>query len=263
MTTESAAIAALTQQAGLLMDLPQALYDTAQGRIVAIGNEMVNRIASLQKTYIASLQKTYYVNYATGADLNDGSAAAPFKTIQKALDMTPLGGRCTAILQADYTFEAPLTVVQRSLLLQSSTSVRHALNFTRRLDNSTGGNLRVVDAFRMQFNATVSLIGLRLNVPALDGNWGNYADINTTAIFGANGAQVGGSQAVIMTQCDLSIPEPPYCALFPTNQIKSFAASAITTVNGRTTTNGAVLRGYPDTNGASPPAYFRTTLTAI
>lgn len=71
---------------------------------------------------IPSGDKTYYVNQLTGADTNDGSAGSPLKTIDKALSNTPVGGLCTAFLQADYVMTDSITVRGRVLFVSSDTS---------------------------------------------------------------------------------------------------------------------------------------------
>ena len=71
---------------------------------------------------IPSADKTYFINQLTGSDTNDGSAGAPLKTIDKALSNTPVGGLCTAFLQADYVMADSITVRGRVLFVSSDTS---------------------------------------------------------------------------------------------------------------------------------------------
>lgn len=72
---------------------------------------------------IPSGNRTWYVNQLTGLDTNEGNTAAkPFKTIDKALSSTPVGGICNALLQADYVMTDSITVQGRVLFLQSDVS---------------------------------------------------------------------------------------------------------------------------------------------
>lgn len=48
------------------------------------------------------MNKTFYVDAVNGDDNNDGSESAPFKTLQKAIDSVPVGGRVIIVLQSDY-----------------------------------------------------------------------------------------------------------------------------------------------------------------
>lgn len=254
MTTEAAAIATLTQQAGLLLDLPDTLHVTAANRINALGAEMAARLASLQKTV--------HVNQATGSDDNDGAAETPVKTIQKAIDLTPLGGRCVCFLQGDYVIDAPVTVLQRHVML-SSQSTRFNLSFTRRIDASTGTNFRVIDAFRLRGNAAISLHNLRINIPALDGAYTGLPDQPTTALFGCTFAPMQGCFGVCITSCDVNIPASPYCNLLASGQAFTFVTSSVTFVGARTDLNGCVVRSITAAGGTTPPRSLVTNLDQI
>ncbi|MEE1917543.1 hypothetical protein V0R52_14165 [Pseudomonas asiatica] len=72
---------------------------------------------------IPSANRTWYVNQLTGLDTNDGNTAdKPFKTIEKALSSTPVGGLCTALLQADYVMSGTINIQGRVLFLQSDVT---------------------------------------------------------------------------------------------------------------------------------------------
>lgn len=249
-----ASIAALTQQAGLLLDLPQTLATAATAKI--------NEVGGVYNSRLAALETTVYINQTTGVDTAAGTAGAPVKTIQRALAMTPLGGRCYALLQGPYTVDAPIAINQRHLLVRSETSVRHVVSFTRRLVDTVTPNLRSLDGFSLTGNASLVISGLRLNVPALDGTWPTYTGSNETMIQLRSSTDAGQRYYAIIN-CDLDIPASPFGALISDGVPQAAWISSNTLVGAATSLNGKVLRGYTNVAGVAPPAYFQTTLTAI
>jgi len=51
------------------------------------------------------MYRTFYVDAENGDDTNDGSSSAPFKTIGKAFNATPIGGFSEITIIGDYTLE--------------------------------------------------------------------------------------------------------------------------------------------------------------
>ncbi len=71
---------------------------------------------------VPSMAKTNYVNQLTGSDTNDGTAASPLKTIDKAIGNTPVGGVARVMLQADYVLSVNVSLDARTLILYSDVS---------------------------------------------------------------------------------------------------------------------------------------------
>ena len=63
------------------------------------------------------MSKTVYVDQVNGNDANDGSQAAPFKTIQKAIDSAPTGGSVVVRIVGDYVVESNITALKKRVLL--------------------------------------------------------------------------------------------------------------------------------------------------
>lgn len=66
-----------------------------------------------------AITRILYVDSQLGSDDNLGTAASPFKTIQKAVDVTPSGGRCEIWLQKDYTLAGHVRLYGRQVMLRA------------------------------------------------------------------------------------------------------------------------------------------------
>ncbi|MCE0963582.1 hypothetical protein LU666_30985, partial [Pseudomonas putida] len=66
-----------------------------------------------------AITRILYVDAQLGSDDNLGTSASPFKTIQKAVDVTPSGGRCEIWLQKDYTLAAHVRLYGRQVMLRA------------------------------------------------------------------------------------------------------------------------------------------------
>ena len=97
----------LESQIADLVSASNALVSAFNGKKSGIDNAVAAAIAA-----VPTMNKTWFVDQTAGLDANDGSAAAPFKTIGKAMASTPSNGICYVNLMSDYTFAhaAALTV---------------------------------------------------------------------------------------------------------------------------------------------------------
>ena len=235
-------IAALTAQAGLLLDLPAQITATAQARIADI--------TAAYNARIAGLTVEVYINALTGNDANAGTGAGvPLRTIERALALTPFGGRCVCRLQTDYTISADILVDYRTLTLFSDTAVQRNLNFTRLLDQTVAPNLRNVTGFRLNGTVLLQINGLTINVPAIDGAWASYGPGSKVALISSLQGQPGGNQAVNITNTALNIPTASFAILGYTPL--SLYMAGITLPGATTSLNGRLIDGYASTSGVA------------
>ena len=109
-----------------LVTKTESLISYFQTRKAGIDASVAAAIAAVPANY-----KNFYVNPVTGVDTNEGNAAAPLKTIDKAISNTPYGGTVVIYLQADYTMPANITVDSRFIHFRSDVSgVKRKLNCT-------------------------------------------------------------------------------------------------------------------------------------
>lgn len=102
---------------GDLVTKTTLLLDYFNTKKAGIDSAVAAAIAAVPAT-----KRTFFVNQLTGLDTNDGSAAAPLKSIDKALSNTPVGGVCIASLQADYVMSVNIGNDGRQLTLQSDVA---------------------------------------------------------------------------------------------------------------------------------------------
>jgi hypothetical protein len=261
-----ASIATLTQQTGLLLDLPQDVADAAQTQIGLIGTEYTNRLATLIRTV--------HVNQATGLDTNPGTQALPLKTIGKAVDGTPYGGFVTVILAADYTIGLlgeDLTIRGRHVRLQSDGAVKRRVNFTNYLQVISGSTYRMLRGFNMDHVSSLMFFGLTVPVPDMNAAPGGSA-ANAAAILNSGSCLIRPADgishvlcSVSLHSCDVEVTATPYAP------ITGFAAASLNyqennvTVTGGGALNGRRLLNASNTGGTATSTlpFLITNLTTV
>lgn len=254
MSLESS-IAALTQQAGLLMDLPQQVNAAAQAQIASMG--------AAYQSHIAGLSVSAYVDQINGLDTNSGALATPFKTIEKALSITPRGGFCCVLLKSDYTLTGDITVDGVHLSIVSDSSIKRALTFERQLLTAFTPALRAVRQFKLS-SGSLNLSGLTINFPFIDGDWGNYAPANSH-IVGGNGSYQWRPIDVTVFNCNVNIPASPFCSFIQSAVLADLHWYGNTLTGAVTSVNGRLLADQTNTAGVDTTTlpYLRTTLSTI
>lgn len=230
MSLESS-IAALTQQAGLLMDLPAQVNTAAQVQIAAMGAAYQGRLANLAVAF--------YVNQASGLDTNPGTLVAPFKSVEKALELTPRGGICTVYLTGPYLMDRTIVVDGRHLELQSASSIKHALSFERYVEAFGGATLyRGMRNFFIQRLGSIAIRDLTIVVPQIDGNWGSYPLHGLiSGIVGVSGSGAMPIGQVVLGYVDITIGAAPFSHLIGSVgnpiMVNAFAVVSGASLNGR------------------------------
>lgn len=147
--------------------------------------------------------KSYYVNALSGSDNAEGTAAAPLKTIDKAVGNTPVGGVCLVYLQADYQLTGVVNVDGRYLHVRSDTAgVRRKL--TSGYYSSTSGDTYMC-GFVMHNGGYVMATDLSLVLPSPAGIVPAPTGF-TYSMFKTN--MSGGTvlAGIKLTSCDITAP---------------------------------------------------------
>jgi len=243
MSLESS-IATLTQQAGLLMDLPQQVADVAQAQIAAIG--------AAYQTHLATLSTTFYVDQVNGLDTQAGTVNAPLKSLGKALALTPRGGICVALLKSDYTLADVTLVDGRLLAIVSDSVVKRNIYFSRLLDATTTPNNRYPACFKMSNDARIAFVGVTLNMPVLDGSWTAITLSGTYRGLISPGGYFGYEEfGVAVSLCDVNIPTTPFCPLIMNSSGVHVHWFSNTLTGDVTSINGRLFEGQTNTAGVA------------
>jgi hypothetical protein len=199
-------IAALTTQAGMLLDLPQQIQTAASQQIVAIAAEYQSRIQGLFKEV--------YLDQVTGNDANSGAIESPFKTLAKAVSVVPSGGRVHVLMLADYELDATVLIVNRQVMIQSPGATRRNLTFQRystQVGPSTQNGLR---HFQLYDGSTLECDNMKITMPPIDGNWGVNPIAPWAAFRPGYQSRAGGLMYVGLFSCEVVLPATPFNPLF-------------------------------------------------
>lgn len=102
-----------------LVTQTNALLDYFKNRKAGIDSAVAAAIAAAPETV-----RTWYIDAVNGSDANAGTAAAPFKTLGKAVANTPAFGVCIANLLSDYVLDTNVAQTTTNLLVVGSGAVR-------------------------------------------------------------------------------------------------------------------------------------------
>lgn len=255
MSLESS-IAGLTTQAGLLLDLPQAIATAANAKIAELGNTF--------NATLASLSRSFWLNTVTGADTNSGTTqASAYKTLQKCIDMTPRGGVCYVTLDSDLPISGGRIVIEdRRVSLVSAGGVIRNITPDRILKTTVTPNQRELAGFDLRGTSGIELSQCRINMPALDGVWPSYVAHGGEVFFGGP-AETPGKKSVAFINCEIANQSTCFGALF-NEWIDATLIVWTLTVTGPALL-GRVHRNVTSTTGTSPAtlSQFATNLTQI
>lgn len=169
-----ASIAALTAQAGLLMDLPAQIAAAANGKLSELAQQFQARQASM---YVI-----YYVDQGTGADTAAGTQSAPIRSIDEALRRTPAGGACVVRLLSDYVVSSDITIYNRFVRIEGDASSRKNIVFSRLLRDEQSVQKRSCVNIRLAHRAQICVLYVNLKLPSI-GDWGGYANSAWNGVF--------------------------------------------------------------------------------
>jgi hypothetical protein len=193
-------IANLQEQAGLLLDLPQQVTDTATVQIDRIGDAYVN--------HINKLVQTFYVSN-TGDDTQSGlTSDAPLATLNKAIDLTPVGGVTNIRLMSDIHMSEDAVVRGKSINIISDGSVRHRISFEHYEVVSNTNDFSRIRSFEITDGGGVSIRTLTLVLPHSDGNFANNIYGTNSSIFQASPSNIAAASLTRAAVIDCNIERP-------------------------------------------------------
>lgn len=194
-------IADLQQQAGLLLDLPQSIANTATQQIDRVGNAYVE--------HISKLVETFYVSN-TGDDTQSGlTRDAPLATIKKAIDLTPVGGVSHIRIMSDVHMDVDAIVRAKTINVISDSSERHTITFEHFTVPSNNITFSRLASFELMDGGGISFRTLTLALPHSDGTFANNIYDNGSAIVKASPSNVALGALTRLAIIDCNIERPP------------------------------------------------------
>ncbi|POA21580.1 hypothetical protein C1886_04735 [Pseudomonas sp. FW300-N1A1] len=185
-----------------IADLTKASTDliaTFNGKKNEINKAVADAIAAIPENL-----KIYHVNQQTGLDTNNGFTVTPLKTIQKALDNTPVGGICRVYVQGDYQLSVNCLVDGRFLTVFSDQSgTRRKIAPAYYL--SSDGTVSYMAGFSLTNGGSVMLQDISIPMPSSLGlavapSGFTWSFFKTTSNGGTP------FMSIKMTSCDVTVP---------------------------------------------------------
>jgi hypothetical protein len=249
-----ASVSALLLRTDLLLAQPQQVYDQATAAVARLEAAALARLSGVS---------SFVVDQAAGLDdpARSGSAAQPLKTIEAALARTPVGSTCFVLLAGPYLVSTIVAVTDKTLCLASSSSVRHALTFTRATFVS-GGTYRNLSGFRLAHKAQIGIANLTIVMPPADGVFPGAIEYQESAVIRVSGSPQDAFTAVVLLLCDLSLPATPF------GRLVSHSGSPLAlTVNSCTLTDqpliGRLMNAQTNTTTGVATSTYRWLLTNL
>lgn len=238
-------IADFNAQAAVNIGLPQQIAAQATANNAALLATMQGRIAAMSTEF--------WVDQTLGLDTNAGTAAAPLKTIQKAIDLTPPGGVLKARLARDCLVTADIMVDNRRVNILSANATRYRLMFDRSFYETGGVQYRRPFKFIIKNSPHLNFESITVAVPAADGI---YAAMNGStyhsSIVGASWFNDTGLPRISFAYCDIEIPAAAFgnmCGIGGDGQLLVWQENSCTfTV---TAGNGKRIVGITNTAGTA------------
>ena len=167
------------------------LVDTVNGKMAGI-NAAVSAAVAAAPTMV----RAYWVDSQLGDDSGLGSEAAPFKTLQRAVDATPDGGRVTVWLAKDYVLDRSITTSGRKLVLAGVAGAGRRLVINEFIPEG-GDNLMRMGSFWASTDTNIQFLNLTISFPA-----SSAGDLSAYyALVFASGSSAPTIQQVRMYNC--------------------------------------------------------------
>jgi hypothetical protein len=244
-------IAALTAQAGLLLDLPQTIANAAIAQVQNVGAAF-----TLNQSKMAV---NFAVNAVTGLDTNSGVVGSPLKTIKRAVELAPVGCRLGIFLQSDYVMEDDVDLANVQMTISPDNATRRNFSFTRYVNNATVPASRGLKGFRFFHNASLVFINIALALPLLDGSWIALPQGSGSQLPFQRFGTTPGMAAVAFWACEITVPATAYSQMFGPVPVQLMLGS--TTIVG--SLNGKIHETFTNTAGTAASAAGHLIMTNL
>lgn len=231
------------------------LAEAAQIQITRVGNAYISAINTADVNF--------WVDQQVGDDGQEGTADAPLKTLQQAVDLAVFSGRVQINLIGNYELTENVNTKGRHIHIRSASDENPSrLTFRRSVENSGGINARQIARFIMSDNGEISFSRITYVVPEI----GGFSGTNLTARAHTIAAFSSVRDAFIRVFFSLSTIE------IPSNRFGSMIGwqdGLWVGVNGCTFPDqpiqGALLHTNTDTSGTDPLSISRlmTDLSSV
>ncbi len=149
--------------------------ETEIAALVAVNNKLVDYYSGKKAAIDAavsaavaaapSIVRVYWVDQQLGDDANGlGTEASPFKTLQRAVDATPDGGRVQAWLSKDYVLDKHINLTGRRLIVAGAAGSGRKLICNEFMPE--GDTQLRVGSFWLSNDSTVQLVNVTVSLPA-------------------------------------------------------------------------------------------------
>ncbi|KEY87639.1 hypothetical protein MBA34_24930 [Pseudomonas capeferrum] len=136
------------------------LIDYFSGKKTAIDAAVSAAVAAAP-----SIVRAYWVDPQLGDDNAIGTEASPFKTLQRAVDATPDGGRVTAWLARDYVLDKSILTAGRQLIVAAVAGSGRKLICNEFLPDGSD-QLTRMGSFWLSNGSTLQLLNVTVSLPA-------------------------------------------------------------------------------------------------
>ncbi|MGE8395629.1 hypothetical protein HFV04_013030 [Pseudomonas sp. BIGb0427] len=151
---------------------------------------------------VPNMERTWFVDYLAGDDQGAGNLQTPFKTINKAVASTPVGGACNIRLMSDYTHSGALVVsVDRLNICSDTPGVKRKFNMSYYLGADGNNGL---SGFALASSSSLGFLDLTLTLPSPAGITpapGGTANV----MLKSYSTQITSSQALKFAACDVQM----------------------------------------------------------
>lgn len=150
----------LETEVAALTAVNNKLVDTVNGKMAGINSAVAAAVAAAP-----SMTRVYWVDSQLGNDTEGlGSSASPFKTIQRAVDATPDGGRVQVWLAKDYVLDKHIILNGRKLILAGEVGAGRKLTLNEFVQDSE--TLIRMGSFWLSSQSTLEFANMTISLPS-------------------------------------------------------------------------------------------------
>lgn len=126
-----------------------------------------------------NITRVLYVDQVAGNDDNLGTTASPFRTIQRAIDVTPAGGRCEIWLLSDYTLSTHIRLFGHKILVRGEETKGRRLILNEFMPDNEA--LPRIGCFWQSAVSSVELSNLTISFPNSSAEVSNYCALSISS----------------------------------------------------------------------------------